>query len=243
MIATLDDIEFETRTVGPLVLTTPVLRRLGLAEIVDRVCPIAEQADMGHGVIAELAIQCRLTEPQALYDMPDWADRYGIAALYSELERAEQLNDDRVGRMLDAIYDRRALIWGELIAGAARMYEIDLSRLHADTAPIKFAGLFADQPEDESVPRLEPGYNSQGEWVQQLKLFALAAGDGGLTGHRLGLGSEQLGRRVRVTGAHGSSDRALELRHSATAWLGTALRESRRRLPGAESLPGGPGCG
>ena len=180
MNETLDDIEFETRTVGPLVLTTPVLRRLSLAEIVDRVCPIAEQAAMGYGVVAELAVQCRLTEPQALYDMPDWADRYGITALYSELERAEQLNDDRVGRMLDAIYDRRAVIWGELIAGAARMYEIDLSRLHADTAPIKFAGLFADQPEDEGVPHLEPGYNPQGEWVQQLKLFALAAGDGGL---------------------------------------------------------------
>jgi hypothetical protein len=180
MIGTLNDIELETRTVGPLVLTTPVVRRLGLAKIVDRVCPIAEQADMGHGVVAELAIQCRLTEPQALYDMPDWADRYGIAALYSELERAEQLNDDRVGRMLDAIYDRRAVMWGELMACAARMYEIDLSRLHADTAPIKFAGLFADQAEDEGVPRLEPGYNPQGEWVQQLKLFALAAGDGGL---------------------------------------------------------------
>jgi hypothetical protein len=112
--------------------------------------------------------------------MPDWADRYGIVALYSELERAEQLNDDRVGRMLDAIYDRRAVMWGELMACAARLYEIDLSRLHADTAPIKFAGLFADQAEDEGVPRLEPGYNPQGEWVQQLKLFALAAGDGGL---------------------------------------------------------------
>jgi hypothetical protein len=121
MIETLGAIEFETRTVGPLVLTTPVLRHLGLVEIVDRVCPIAEQADMGHGVVAELVVQCRLTEPQALYDMADWADRYGITALYLELERGEQLNDDRVGRMLDAIYDRRAVIWGELIARAARV--------------------------------------------------------------------------------------------------------------------------
>ena len=112
--------------------------------------------------------------------MPDWAGRYGLTALYPELEEAEQLNDDRVGRMLDAIYDQRAVIWGELIGRAAREYEIDLSRLHADSTSIKFAGLFADQPEDETVPRLEPGYNAQGEWVQQLKLFALAAGDGGL---------------------------------------------------------------
>lgn len=180
MIATLDDVEFETRTMGPLVLTTPVLRQLGLIEIIDRICPVAEQADMGHGVVAEMVVQCRLTEPLALYDMPDWAERYGIAVLYDDLERAKQLNDDRIGRMLDAIYDGRAVIWGELVGRAARVYELNLSRLHADTAPIKFAGLFADQPKEEGVPRLEPGYNPQGEWVQQLKLFALAAGDGGL---------------------------------------------------------------
>ena len=180
MIETLDNVEFETRAVGPLVLSTPVLRQLGLAESVDRLCPVVEQADMGHGVVAEMVVQCRLTEPQALYDMPDWADRYGLAALYATLERADQLNDDRVGRMVDAIYDRRAVIWGEVIGRAARVYDLDLSRLHADTAPIKFAGLFANQPDEEGVPRLEPGYNPQREWVQQLKLFALAAGDGGL---------------------------------------------------------------
>ena len=69
MIATLDDIEFETRTIGPLVLTTPVLRQLELAEIIDRHCPVAEQADMGHGVVTEMVVQCRLTEPLALYDI------------------------------------------------------------------------------------------------------------------------------------------------------------------------------
>jgi hypothetical protein len=46
MIATLDDVEFETRMIGPLVLTTPVLRQLGLTEIIDRFCPVAGQADM-----------------------------------------------------------------------------------------------------------------------------------------------------------------------------------------------------
>ncbi len=181
MIESLDEVEYETRTVGPLVLTTPFLRNLGLAEIVDRLCPVGEQAEMGHGVVAEMVVQCRLTEPRALYDMVDWADRYDLIALYEELAEEGQLNDDRVGRMLDTIYDQRAVIWGELVGRASRLYEVDMRRLHADTAPIKFAGLFAEQPEaDEGVPRLEPGYNPQGEWVQQLKLFALATGDGGL---------------------------------------------------------------
>jgi hypothetical protein len=68
MLADLNDVEFETRAIGPLVLTTPVLRKLGFSAIVDRHCPIAEQADMGHGVVAEMLVQCRLTDPAALYD-------------------------------------------------------------------------------------------------------------------------------------------------------------------------------
>lgn len=180
MATILSDVEFETRTIGPLVLTTPFLQRLGLREIVNRLCPVAEQAELDHGLVAELVVQGRLTDPRALYEMPAWAAQYDIASLYGEVADADQLNDDRVGRLLDALYPHRAMIWGELIARAAQTYAIDLSRLHADTMPIKFAGQFAQQPEGDAVPRLEPGYNPQGEWVQQLKLFALAAGDSGL---------------------------------------------------------------
>ena len=180
MAIQLHEVEFETRTIGPLVLTMPVLRRLGFREIVNRHCPIAEQAELDHGLVAELVTQSRLSDPTALYDLPGWAERFAIAALYPEIERTGQVNDDRAGRTLDALYDQRAVIWGDLIANAAQHYELDLHRLHADTMAMTFAGLFAEQPAIEGAPRLEPGYNPAGEWLQQLKLFALAAGDGGL---------------------------------------------------------------
>lgn len=180
MAVSLEELEFETRTIGPLVLTTPVLQCLGMQAIIDHLCPVAEQADMGHGVVAELVVQGRLTEPTALYDLPTWAQRYSIPTLYATVPTAEQVNDDRIGRMLDALYPQRAQIWGTLVGRAARVYDLDMRRLHADTAPIKFAGAFAEQEATDDEPRLEPGYNPQGEWVQQLKLFALAAGDGGL---------------------------------------------------------------
>ena len=180
MAIQLHEVEFETRTIGPLVLTVPVLRRLGCREMVNRHCPIAEQAELDHGLVAELVTQSRLSDPTALYDLPGWAERLAIAALYPEIERTGQVNDDRAGRTLDALYDQRAVIWGDLIANAAQHYELDLHRLQADTMAMTFAGLFAAQPAMEGGPRLEPGYNPAGEWLQQLKLFALAAGDGGL---------------------------------------------------------------
>ena len=120
MNMTLSDVEFETRTIGPLVLTTPCLHRLGLREIINRLCPVAEQADCDHGLVAELVVQCRLTAPRALYDMPGWAAMYDIATLYSDVDDAKQLHDDRVGRLLDAIYPQRAMLWGEVVARAAR---------------------------------------------------------------------------------------------------------------------------
>jgi len=180
MAIQLHEVECETRTIGPLVLTVPVLRRLGFREIVNRHCPIAEQSVLDHGLVAELVTQSRLSDPTALYDLPGWAERFAIAALYPEIERTGQVNDDRAGRTLDALYDQRAVIWGDLIATAAQHYALDLHRLHADTMAMTFAGLFAAQPAIEGVPRLEPGYNPAGAWLQQLKLFALAAGDGGL---------------------------------------------------------------
>jgi len=180
MAIQLHEVACETRTIGPLVLTTPGLRRLGFREIVNRHGPIAEQAELDHGLVAELTTQSRLSDPTALYDLPGWAERFAIAPLYPEIERAGQGNDDRAGRMLDALYDQRAVIWGDLVANAARDYGLDLHRLHADTMAMTFAGLFADQPTDAGAPRLEPGYNPAGEWLEQLKLFALAAGDGGL---------------------------------------------------------------
>jgi transposase len=180
MMKQLDGVEFDTRTIGPLVLTTPVSKRLKFREIVNLHCPIANQADIDHGLVAELVTQSRLTDPGALYDLVGWAQRFAISDLYPEVERAEQLNDDRAGRMLDAVYEHRATIWGNLVANAARLYQVSLHHLHADTMAMTFAGLFADQSAEEDVPRLEPGYNPKGEWVQQLKLFVMAAGDGGL---------------------------------------------------------------
>ncbi len=174
------ELELETRTIGPLILTTPVLQKLGLREIVNNHCEIAEQGDLDHGLVAELVTQCRLSDPRALYDMVDWGDKYDIAALYPDIEHELQLNDDRIGRMLDEIYSQRSQIWGELVGKAASEYQLELQRLHADSMPIKFAGEFAGQGSDEKVPQIEPGYNPQGEWVNQLKLFAMSAGDSGI---------------------------------------------------------------
>jgi hypothetical protein len=78
----LHDVFFETRTIGPLVVTTPVIEHLKFREIVNLYCPIANQADIDHGLMAELVTQSRLTDPGALYDLVGWAECFAIPHLY-----------------------------------------------------------------------------------------------------------------------------------------------------------------
>lgn len=170
------EVEFEAHTVGPLVLTTPVFRNTGFGEIIDRICPLGEQAELSNGQVAELVAQCRLSDPRALYDVVGWAQTYAIDALYGI--HAQRLNDDRLGRMLDDLYPHRARIWGEWVATIARRYQVDFSRLHADTMAILLSREYAHQPPEG--PKVEPGYNPREIWTQQLKLFALVSGDGSL---------------------------------------------------------------
>jgi hypothetical protein len=102
------------------VLTTPVLRRLEFREMGNRDCPIAEQAELEHGLVAAWVTQARLSDPSALYDLPGWAEHGALTTLSPEMARTGQVNDDRAGRMWDALYDQRAVIWGALVAKAAR---------------------------------------------------------------------------------------------------------------------------
>jgi Domain of unknown function (DUF4277) len=103
MNTTLRDIECATRPIGPFVLTTPFLPRWGLRETINQVCPVAEPAALDHGVVAELVVQCRLTDPRALSAMPGWAAKDAMATLDGDVDDAKQLNDDRVGRLLEAL--------------------------------------------------------------------------------------------------------------------------------------------
>ena len=158
MATQLHEVECETRTIGPLVLTTPVLRRLGFREMVNRHCPIAEQAELDHGLVAELVTQSRLSDPTALYDLPGWAERFAIATLYPEIERTGQMNEDRAGRMLDALYDQRAVIWGDLGATAARDFQAPAPRSsHSGGVPrpsAARAGARCRLPREPPAPRL-----------------------------------------------------------------------------------------
>jgi hypothetical protein len=90
---------------GTLAVVAPLLERLGVTQLIDQHLPADPQAEYAYGPLLSLLIAARLAHPVALVNIPDWARRCGADFLWGI--PAEKLNDDRLGRALDAFYYQR----------------------------------------------------------------------------------------------------------------------------------------
>jgi hypothetical protein len=115
------------------------LRRLGVAGIVDQVVPRRGRALAGHGEIAAVLAASRLCSPAPLYDIAGWASSAAVAELLGV--PAALLNDDRLGRSLEALAPAAEDIRGRLLLRAAGEFAVaDASRLHLDLTAVRFTG-------------------------------------------------------------------------------------------------------
>ena len=130
------------RHVGPLLLVAHYLHRLGLVKLVDTAAPMRGRAMLTHGEVIAALVANRLAGPAPLYDVAGWASGAAIAELFGV--PAGLLNDDRLGRALEALAPVAERVRGELALAAASACRVDLSRLHLDLTAVRFTGGYAD---------------------------------------------------------------------------------------------------
>jgi hypothetical protein len=116
------------KTLGALPVVADYCRRLDLAGIIDRAAPIRELADLTHGQVIETLIANRLTSPAPLVKVGDWAREWAVAEVFGI--DPDILNDDRIGRALDAIAPQLDHIIGSVGTQSISTLGIDVSRLH-----------------------------------------------------------------------------------------------------------------
>jgi transposase len=127
---------------GPLTLFQPLLKRLDVASIIDRHLPPDPQLEFSHGQILSLLLAARLAEPTALVNVADWAEKSGADLLWNI--PIDKLNDDRLGRALDAFFEERHSILASVTDNVLRWAEMPLDRLHFDTTHLIFYGAYAN---------------------------------------------------------------------------------------------------
>jgi Domain of unknown function (DUF4277)/Transposase DDE domain len=126
------------RHVGPLLLVRHYLDRLGLVCLIDDAAPMRGRAMLTHGEVIAALVANRLCAPAPLYDVAGWASSAAVAELFSV--PAGLLNDDRLGRALEALAPAAERVRGELALAAAHRCGADLSRLHLDMTAVRFTG-------------------------------------------------------------------------------------------------------
>ncbi len=111
------------KSLGALPVVAAFGRRLDIAGIVDRLCPVRDVAIATHGQVIEALVANRLTSPAPLVHVEDWARAFAVAEVFGI--DAGTLNDDRAGRALDAIAPHLDEIVGSVGARAIGEFGID----------------------------------------------------------------------------------------------------------------------
>lgn len=165
------------KVLGALPVIAGFCRRLDIAAIVDRACPVRDIAYATHGQVIEALIANRLTSPTPLVHVEDWARAWAVEEVFAL--SAEVLNDDRIGRALDAVAPELAGIVGSIGATAIAEFGIDVARIHWDMTSISLFGAYKSPDSDYIEPRFGHPKDRRPDLLQVQTGLAVTA-DGGI---------------------------------------------------------------
>ena len=136
--------------IGNLALTVPLLERAGVAEIIDRHLQPDARCKESPGKVLSLLIAARLHRPTPISRVGEWAVETGADIMFNI--DADTLNDDRIGRALDALFEHRHSILGSIAVRVAREFGIPLNELHYDPTHVTFYGEYkSSEPRPDAL--------------------------------------------------------------------------------------------
>jgi hypothetical protein len=158
------------REVGPLLLVAHFLEQLDVVATIDRALPARGRSQLSIGEVAAALIASRLCSPSPLYDVAGWASG---AALQERLGiPAALLNDDRLGRALEALAVYAESLRGALAARAIERFGVDAGRLHVDLTTLRVAGAY------EHSALVAPGWGPDRRVARQVRALQATSADG-----------------------------------------------------------------
>ncbi len=125
---------------GALAMLWPLLQRMQVSRIIDRHLPADPQAEFSYGKVLSLLIAARLFSPLALVNVGGWAAESGADILWDM--PVEKINDDRLGRAVDAFFDQRHSIQAALALHISKEFGVSLAEVHYDPTHLLFHGAY-----------------------------------------------------------------------------------------------------
>lgn len=137
-----DDLALVSRTLGGLPIINHVLDRLGLPALLAGVLPAEDaRVKLAPAAAIRVVVTNLVLGREPLYGLGGWAARYDPGLLGLTESEVDALNDDRVGRALEALFDadRASLLTG-VVLRAVSEFAVDTTQLHNDSTSISVHG-------------------------------------------------------------------------------------------------------
>jgi transposase len=135
--------ELRTHLLGPLPLVNHFLRRLHLEEILRRHLPVSPGARVDHASCLGVLLRNLLLSREPLYGLSGWASPYRTDLLGLGSGEDVLLNDDRLGRALDVLFDAdRATLVTEIVVQMVQEFHVTLDRFHNDSTTVTLQGAY-----------------------------------------------------------------------------------------------------
>ena len=154
----------KTEIVGPIPIVNHFIKRLGIEDILSKHITTANTHKLDPVTCIGILLRNIIIEREPLYGLRDWSELYRPELLNIDHDQIEFLNDDRVGRALDYLYDAdRATLLTEIAVKAIIEFDLDTSRFHNDSSSITFYGNYSDANGDnkrgKKSLKITHGYN------------------------------------------------------------------------------------
>jgi hypothetical protein len=135
-----------SHTLGGVPIVNHILDRLGLPRLLDDALDEVDgRTKLAPAAAIRLVITNLVLGREPLYALGEWAARYDPALLGLPEVDVAAVNDDRVGRALDALFDAdRASLLTAVMLAAISEFGIDTARLHNDSTSISVQGGYRD---------------------------------------------------------------------------------------------------
>lgn len=175
-------------TVGALPIVNRVLRRMRLEEFLAAYLPREDgrtRVCVATGLLVLLKNLLISREP--LYGVGEWAAAWAPDLLGLTPDQLRHLNDDRVGRCLEKLYDtdQSSLVLA-VVAHAVREFQLALDELHNDGTTFSFYGAYATAAKERrqrgrTTPAITFGHSKEHRPdLKQLLYLLTVTSDGGV---------------------------------------------------------------
>ena len=136
--------ELSSQTLGALPIVDAFLERMGVDVLLERVLGVTDaRVALRPANAIGLLVRNLCVNREPIYALGEWAAPYDPRLLGLSVDDLALLNDDRVGRALDRLFDAdRASLLTELMLGVISEFNVDCSQLHNDSTSITLTGAY-----------------------------------------------------------------------------------------------------